>query len=316
MYLFRRPRFLLWLGLNVFFIVDILLNSSWMTKKSHQLSPVTPSSSTFTQSRLTSETGNDWNAKIRLLCWVSISSTSSTSISQAENVIRETWGKRCDELLFVYTNGVDNGTAERLSETDDAGVIRIFRRTTSEVLQYLYDHRLNDSHWFLKADENTYVVVEQLKAMLPILDTGTPFYLAANDKEHPAIIGDVYVFSREAIRRLVHHFRRPNVHQSSGDADCKGWGHIQDSGKSSVVLTTSLNRKCLDRLGIVSYNTRDERGCERFLSNRLATELASHVNSEDRCISRTALIFRGVECNQFHVYEHMLYRLKLIPKRY
>lgn len=162
----------------------------------------------------------------------------------------------------------------------------------------------------------SYVVVEQLKTMLSVQDTGTPFYLAANDKEHPSIIGDVYVFNRAAIRRLVHHFRHPDVHQSSDEADCKRWGHFRNSGKSSVVLPTSFNRECLHRLGIVSYNTRDERGCERFLSNRLATELANHVNlvhSGDRCISRTAVIFRGVQYNQFHVYEHMLYRLKIIP---
>ncbi|XP_032790510.2 glycoprotein-N-acetylgalactosamine 3-beta-galactosyltransferase 1-like [Daphnia magna] len=319
MFLFRRPRFLLWLCLNVFFVVDIVLNSGWITKKSHQLIPVSvnlvnPTSSAVTQSRFPLETGNESDVKIQLLCWVS--STFSLSISHAENVIRETWGKRCDKLLFVYTNDTNNGKEERLSETDNAGIIRIVGRTTSEVLQHLYDHHLNDSHWFLKADENTYVVVEQLKTMLSVQDTGTPFYLAANDKEHPSIIGDVYVFNRAAIRRLVHHFRHPDVHQSSDEADCKRWGHFRNSGKSSVVLPTSFNRECLHRLGIVSYNTRDERGCERFLSNRLATELANHVNlvhSGDRCISRTAVIFRGVQYNQFHVYEHMLYRLKIIP---
>ncbi|XP_057367397.1 glycoprotein-N-acetylgalactosamine 3-beta-galactosyltransferase 1-like [Daphnia carinata] len=251
----------------------------------------------------------DVNDEIRLLCW--IPSAFSTSNSHAQNVIRETWGKRCDKLLFVYANGAQS---KQVNETDDAGVIRIFRRTTSEVLQYFYDHHLSDSHWFLKANEKTYVVVEQLKAMLPVQNTGTPFYLAANDKEHPSIIGDVYILNREAIRRLVHHFRHPYVHLSSNEADCKKWAHFRTSGKSSDASSTSLNRECLVRLSIVSYNTRDERGCERFLSNRLATELANHqnsVHSGDRCISKTAFIFREVETNQFHVFEHMLYRLKI-----
>lgn len=93
--------------------------------------------------------------QVRLLCWIPLSAAFGSSFSLGEKAIRETWGKRCDRLLFVFATGVKNGSAGQVIETDDGGVIRLFVRTMSEVFQYVYDHHLNDSDWFLKAEEDT-----------------------------------------------------------------------------------------------------------------------------------------------------------------
>lgn len=150
--------------------------------------------------------------------------------------------------------------------------------------------------------------------MLSIQDTTTPCYLAANDKEDPAMSG-AYVLSRESIRRLVHHFRhQPDVNYSPDDAVCKERSRYGNSGKGIVSLPRSATRKCLQHLGLVAQNTRNERGCERFLTNRLATELVKNpLNFGDRCISPIGVIFSQIHHNQFHVYEHLLYRLSLMP---
>jgi hypothetical protein len=44
---------------------------------------------------------------------------------------------------------------EGQSEAGVAGIVRLFARTTLDVLKQLHDHYLNDSHWFLKADAAT-----------------------------------------------------------------------------------------------------------------------------------------------------------------
>lgn len=87
---------------------------------------------------------------VRLLCWIS-----STS-REKENLIRETWGKRCDKLIFISNSplGPANNQIEGQSDAG-AGIVRLFDRTTLDVLKQLRDHYLNDSDWFLKADAAT-----------------------------------------------------------------------------------------------------------------------------------------------------------------
>jgi glycoprotein-N-acetylgalactosamine 3-beta-galactosyltransferase len=96
---------------------------------------------------------------VRLLCWIS-----STS-REKENFIRETWGKRCDKLIFISNSplGPANNQIEGQSDAG-AGIVRLFARTTLDALKQLHDHYLNDSHWFLKADAATlvYLAVRKL----------------------------------------------------------------------------------------------------------------------------------------------------------
>ncbi len=157
----------------------------------------------------------------------------------------------------------------------------------------------------------SYVVVDQLKLMLSIHNPATPCYMTGNNRNISEIIGDAYVLSRESIRRLVRQFRRRNP--DGGQADCDNWRHSPTALKS--VPTSS---RCLDRLGIVSLSTQDERGCERFLSQGLAKELILNDNEANvngsktrRCISDRVVIFPRLGGHDFYFYEHLLYRLKM-----
>ena len=138
--------------------------------------------------------------------------------------------------------------------------------------------------------------------MLSIHDPAAPCYLAATANNKSEMIGDAYVLSRESIRRLVRQFRRRNP--VSG---CDDWMRVVP--KKGVVPSN-----CLNRLGIFSQRTLDDRGCQRFLNTNLAIELINNNNNlsvDSRCISEKVVVFARLGEHDFYFYEHLLYRLKL-----
>lgn len=42
--------------------------------------------------------------------------------------------------------------------------------------KYVYDHHLNDADWFMKADDDTFVIVENLRYFLSDKDPNEPVY--------------------------------------------------------------------------------------------------------------------------------------------
>ena len=83
--------------------------------------------------------GEDLNN--RVLCLISPRGE-SISVVKVE-LIRETWGQRCDKLIFV-TNW--------LSATNDDSDL-VAAKTPAEVFQLLYDLHLKEFKWFLYADD-------------------------------------------------------------------------------------------------------------------------------------------------------------------
>lgn len=47
---------------------------------------------------------------------------------------------------------------------------------TMQAFSYVYKHHFNDADWFMKADDDTYVIMENLRYMLSGYDTNEPMY--------------------------------------------------------------------------------------------------------------------------------------------
>ncbi len=84
------------------------------------------------------------NEKLRILCLISPKEYDSVSIKKAR-LIRETWGKRCNKLLFVTNN--------RLLATKDQHFV--VAKTAAGLFEILYNHHFNDFQWFLHADDES-----------------------------------------------------------------------------------------------------------------------------------------------------------------
>ena len=105
--------------------------------------------------------GAEIKSSVRVLCFVT---TCESHLSTRTISIKNTWGPRCDKTLYISDK--ENSTFPTISPPGiDPGYQALWSKTMQSY-RYLYKHYLNEYHWFMKADDDTYVVVENLKYFL------------------------------------------------------------------------------------------------------------------------------------------------------
>lgn len=55
---------------------------------------------------------------------------------------------------------------------------------TKEAFKYVYQHHFDEADWFMKADDDTYVIVENLRFMLKDIDPEYPIYFGCRFKPY------------------------------------------------------------------------------------------------------------------------------------
>ena len=185
---------------------------------------------------------------VSVFCMVLTTNEDLTSKAKAVN---ETWGKRCNQTIFI-TN--------RPSTKKDVVYLKTVRdgrnHLTQKVmlsLEYVYSN-FGNHDWYLKADDDTYIVMDNLRHLLSYYDRKEPVYLGQNFKfylKHGYNSGGAgYVLSKPALRKLT---------QGLNSKICKLDGKDED-----VDVAT-----CLEFQGVAAYDTKDKLNRETFHSSTL-----------------------------------------------
>lgn len=159
--------------------------------------------------------------------------------------VKQTWAWRCDKVLYMSSVKTDFPTVGlNVSEGRD----NLYWKTI-RAFQYIHQHHLHEADWFLKADDDTFVVMENLRYTLSNYDPEKPLYLGRRFK--PFVDqgymsgGGGYVLSKEALRKYV---------KAIENRVCTHFSSIEDMALG----------KCMETLKVEPVDTRDVKGRQTF----------------------------------------------------
>jgi len=188
----------------------------------------------------------------RVLCWIL---TCSKNLQIRAKFVRQTWVKRCQKWIFVSDE--NNASFPTIGFGTKKGREHLAVKTM-KAFDYIYKHHINDADWFLKADDDTYVIVENLRHLLSEYSPSEPIYFGypfkVLVKQGYFSGGAGYVLSRAALERF-------------GKRDRK---LFTDDGLAEDL---SLG-KCLEYLNVSLGDSRDRFGRSRFHCFSIETTLS------------------------------------------
>lgn len=184
---------------------------------------------------------------VRVYCWIM---TSKNNTYKKAIHVNATWGPRCNKYVFMTSEKNSGLPTVELNITEGR---KFLWQKTKESFKHIYNNELKDYDWFLKADDDTFVILENLRFMLLAYSPDDPIYFGCKfkpfTKQGYMSGGAGYVLSREAVKRFVE------------DA-------LTDSHKCKEANTGAEDAelgKCLQNVGVLAGDSRDAKGRHRML---------------------------------------------------
>ncbi|KAL9900524.1 glycoprotein-N-acetylgalactosamine 3-beta-galactosyltransferase 1-like [Glossina fuscipes fuscipes] len=144
--------------------------------------------------------------EVRILCWIM---TNSENYIKRAIHIKKTWGKRCNKLLFMGSRNHEDWNSIELAVGE--GRDQLWNKTKA-AFTYIYKYHLSEADWFLKTDDDTYIIMENLRYLLYPYSPETPIYFGCEFRMRRKITRQIamfmsggagYVLSKEALRRFI-----------------------------------------------------------------------------------------------------------------
>ncbi|CAJ0598044.1 unnamed protein product [Cylicocyclus nassatus] len=184
--------------------------------------------------------------KIKVFCWVATHPVNHETKARA---VMETWGPSCHRILFV-SNETDENLPILVVKANETR--KELWLKSSEAFKWIYNNVLDDYDWFLKADDDTYVHMDNLRALLASYSPYDAFSIGHQFKNGSDFAtyhsgGAGYVLSREAVRRLV----------------SKGFSKLSSCDKHKAHEDMFIGH-CLSELNVTVVDGCDENGAYRF----------------------------------------------------
>ncbi|XP_046546915.1 glycoprotein-N-acetylgalactosamine 3-beta-galactosyltransferase 1-like [Haliotis rubra] len=141
------------------------------------------------------------NSGIRLLCWIL---TQPCNFANKTRSVKETWTKRCDITLFFSSEANSEIPTIKLDVPEGRDYLA---DKSFAVLKYLFKHYHDKADWFYKADDDTYVIVENLRHFLGMQNTnGLYYYGEVFDRKELGVYnsgGAGYALGKEGLKRIA-----------------------------------------------------------------------------------------------------------------
>uniref|UniRef100_A0A914EGI2 N-acetylgalactosaminide beta-1,3-galactosyltransferase n=1 Tax=Acrobeloides nanus TaxID=290746 RepID=A0A914EGI2_9BILA len=183
-----------------------------------------------------------------IFCWVMTTVKYHDSRMPA---INQTWLKRCDHGQFFTNKPIPDefvphtAIFEGFSDSYEDLFWKSFY-----ALYYTYEHISKDFQWYMKADDDTYLIMENLRHYLQRFNSSEPLFLGFRLKpylENGYNSGGIYVLSNAAMKLFSEQLYLNETLCSFND--------YEDVGIA----------KCFESLGILPLDTKDSHGKQRFL---------------------------------------------------
>jgi hypothetical protein len=150
--------------------------------------PITNSYTVIQKFQLYSTDNHSDIPSIRVCCLIL---TTPKNLLNRAKAINDTWAPRCDRYFFITEINRDTMTPDQLKFTQQIPIAPIKdiipgydHLTQKSTLAFLfaYENYFNDCDWFVKADDDTYLLVDNLKAFLSEQNSSEPVTFGYNFK--------------------------------------------------------------------------------------------------------------------------------------
>lgn len=243
--------------------------------------------------------------KIRLLCLIL---TMEKDLDTKVAAVNQTWATRCDKHLYIIHSKTLRSDFLNIDIPDNRNNL-IYKM--QEVYKEIYKKYMNDFDFLLKADDDTYVIVENLKFLLFHYDANEPGYLGFHFNKFVTSGymsgGAGYVISNRGLRHLIERGYQKGL--------CEVKTRPDDPENSEDIETG----RCLEAAGVKTWSSLDSEGRETFhaytLERHLFGNLPGYIYSWAKypmqkgkdCCSRYSISYHYVTPDAMLFLHHVLY---------
>ena len=230
---------------------------------------------------------------LSILCVVH---TCSKNLQGRAKYVKKTWSKLCNKTLFLSDKNDPKFPAIKV--TNRTGYYEVWAKTRKG-MELLYSKYLNKFDWFFKADDDTYVIMDNLRKFLFKKDSKRlEFYgkVMTNGRSVEGYLqgGAGYAFGNRALQKLVEEgfAKRAKCQREDFSA------HSDDVflglclAKSGISLATD----CFDGEGRELFHHEDFHSqiCYRWFKRKSFYKDAYNKRSLEKCCSKESISFHAI----------------------